>query len=270
WHIIEGDAVLSEKDGAGGVHALAADSVLARGNYHSVTLTPSDFQNTYNSYDILIPAPAGMEVRVCGLWFSKANSSYSTDVLDMDLDLFILDPSGNSIAQSANAYNAFEILSFTAPTTGYYTARLVKKRFNGTTEPFCLSWSDRLDSGEAKVNISGTPKVGSSFTLDLESPYTPSSWFEFRVAGRSIPASVNLGQGYVLPLANDFAYAWSENQPNFSGNLDSSGQASITASIPNDPNLGNRTFWVGMFVRPSSTSSSIDTVSPATSLLILP
>ncbi|HJM39485.1 MAG TPA: S8 family serine peptidase [Planctomycetota bacterium] len=270
WHNIEGNDVLSEKDGAGGVHALAADSVLARGNYHSATLTSADFQNSFNSYDITIPAAAGQEVRVCGLWFSKANSSYSTDVLDMDLDLYILDPMGNSIAQSANAYNAFEILKFTASVSGYHTARLVKKRFNGTTEPFCLSWSDRLDSGEAEVRILGTPKVGSSFTLELDTRYSPSQWFELRVSGSTFPRSVDIGSGYVLPLANDGAFAWSTNQSNFSGSLDSAGQANITTSIPNNPNLANRSFWVAMFVKPSATSSTVNTVSHTASLTILP
>ena len=32
--------------------------------------------------------------RVVALWFSRAGSSYSTDVLDMDLDLTVLDPQG--------------------------------------------------------------------------------------------------------------------------------------------------------------------------------
>ena len=270
WHNIEGDDVLSEKDGAGGVHALAADSVLKRGNYVSKTFVAADFQNSFNSYDIQIPAAAGQETRVCGLWFSTANSAYSTDVLNMDLDIAVLDPQGTSIAQSANTKNAFEILKFTPTVSGMYTVRLIRQRFNGTSEPFCLAWSDKIDSGEGMISLTGSPKIGSNVTFNLDARYHSNNWFQMYMSGNTIPFSTPIGSGYVLALASDSVFNWSSAQTGFSGALNSNGLASVSVSIPNNPSLINKTFWAEFLVKTSSSSNSIETVSWPFEITVLP
>ncbi|PCH83436.1 MAG: hypothetical protein COB96_00750 [Planctomycetota bacterium] len=270
WHNLEGDDVLSEKDGAGGVHALAADSLLARGNYVAKTFVASDFQNSFNSYDFKIPVAAGQEVRICGLWFSKANSAYSTDVLDMDLDMVVLDRSGNSVASSANTKNSFEILKFTPAKSGYFTVRMVRQRFNGSTEPFCLAWSGKIDSAEGLVTTIGTPTVGGSFSLDLEARYRANSWFRLYLSGGTIPKSTSIGSGFVLGLASDPIFNWSSAQVGFSGVLNSNGNASIAINVPNDPSLANRTFWSSFLVRPNSNSTTVETISWPHPITVLP
>ncbi|MCH2112771.1 MAG: hypothetical protein MK213_07920, partial [Planctomycetes bacterium] len=270
WHNIEGDDVLSEKDGAGGVHALAADSCLERGNYRAVTLTSSDFNNPTNSYDVTIPAAAGQDVRVCGLWFSKANSAYSTDVLEMDLDLTILSPNGTVVASSANTKNAFEILKFSAPVSGKYTARFVSAHFRGTTEPFCVAWSDRYDTGEARIELLGTPTVGGSFSVVCHAPFSPNQTLQINFSGGGLPGTVNLGSGHVLALRPDAIYNWSATQSNFTNTLSSAGSVSFLASVPNNPVYAGRRIWVAAHVRPNASSSDITTVSRTESFVIQP
>jgi len=270
WHNIEGDDVLSEKDGAGGVHALAADNVVKRGNFVNGTLTAADFNNPNNAYDVTFLAGKGSETRVCALWFSNANSSYSTDVLDMDVDLVILDPNGNSVASSANTKNGFEILKFTPNVSGRFTARLVKQRFNGSSEPFCVTWSAKYDSAEAVCGITGSPNVGANVSLDFEARYQPSAWYQARLSKGTIPNFTTLGGGWILPVAQDSVYAWSASQPGFSGNLNASGQASAAVSIPNNASMVGQTYYLAMYVKASSGTSVITMGSEAFPITILP
>ncbi len=270
WHNIEGGVVLSEKDGAGGVHALAADNVVANGNYRTATLTAADFANANNAYDVTFPAAAGNQTRVCGLWFSSANSSYSTDVLNMDLDLLILDPSGNTVASSANALNPFEILKFKPPVTGYYTARFVSQRFDGTSEPFGVAWSSNMDTAECEVSHSGIAQVGASVQVDFSSPFQPNKWYQGHISSATIPATTDLGSGYILPLAQDSIFLWSATLPGFSGTLDSNGNASSSLSIPNNPSLANQVFYLAMYTKDTSASTEINTVSWAHQVTVLP
>lgn len=270
WHNIEGDDVLSERDGAGGIHALAADSLVVHGNFHSTTLTAADFANANNAYDVRFPAAAGNEVRLCGLWFSKANSAYSTDVLEMDLDLVILDPSGATVASSSNALNAFEILKFTPTTTGYYKARFVRQRFDGASENFGVAWSSRMDTAEAVVEVPGAAHVGGSVNVNFDAPYQPNKWYQAHISNSTLPNTTALGNGYILPLGQDSTYLWSANLPGMSGTLNANGSASMTMNIPNNPALANQTFHVAMYTKDSAGSGTINTVSWGLPVTVLP
>lgn len=270
WHNIEGDDVLSEKDGAGGVHALAADRVVDRGQWHGKLLTAADFANPADAYDVAIPCAAGAEMRLCALWFSTANSAYSTDVLNMDLDMVVLDPAGNPVASSANGLNAFEILKFTPATTGVHTVRLQRQRFDGTSEPFALAWSYRNDTGEARIALGNVPTVGGTAVLEFEARYRPNSWYQAHVSTATLPKVVGLGSGFVLPLANDAVYAQTGALPGMSGNFDASGNAGATLAIPNSPALANRTFHVALYTKESAGATVIKTVSEALPVTVLP
>ncbi len=270
WHNVEGDDVLSEKDGAGGIHAAAGDSVVRNGNFHSTTLTAADFANPNNAYDVRFPAAAGNEVRLCGLWFSKANSSYSTDVLEMDLDLVILDPSGATVASSANVLNAFEILKFTPSTTGYYTARFVNQRFDGSSENFGVAWSSRMDTATSEVSHSGTPQIGNTVTVNFDSRYQPNKFYQGHISANTIPQTTILGNGFILPLNQDSTYLWSASLPGFSGTLDANGHGSASLTIPNNAALVNQTFYLAMYTKNSSGSGTINNVSWAHAVTVLP
>jgi hypothetical protein len=270
WHNVEGDDVLSEYDGVGGVHALAADRVARDGHYHTASLTAADFANPANAYEVTFLAAKGNEVRLCGLWFSTANSAYSTDVLNMDLDLVVLDPTGNVVASSANAANSFEILKFTPTKTGAHTARLVAQRFDGVSEPFALAWSSRYDTAEAIIEVSGTPQVGGAINLDFDARYRPDSWFQAHVSGASLPNITVLGDGYVLPMKSDSTYAISGGLPGMSGTLNSSGQAGTVLNIPANAALANRTFYLGMYTKSSAGDPTIRTISQVVPVTVLP
>ena len=270
WHNIEGDDVLSERDGAGGGHASAADRVARDGNFHTAMLSAADFANANNAYEVRFGAAQGNEVRVCGLWFSTANSSYSTDVLNMDLDLVILDPAGNTVASSANASNPFEILKFTPSSTGLYTARFVSQRFDGSTEPFAVAWSSKYDSGEARIEVGGAPRIGATISFDFEARYRPNTYYQAHISGAGLPNIAVLGDGYALPMKVDSYWALTAGLPGMSGNLNAAGEATASLQIPNSGALVGRTFLVAMYTKSSAGDPTIRTVSEAVPVTVLP
>ena len=155
WNNIEGNPVMSDKDGAGGIDAAASQSAVADGQYVSTTLTPGSFSGGIWSTQIALDDSD--ETRVVALWFSNADSSYGTDVLDMDLDMTIEDPSGAVVASSASALNAFEIAAFIPPVTGVYTVKLHNMQFNGTQEMLAVAWTTRQDAATDTITGSRMP-----------------------------------------------------------------------------------------------------------------
>jgi hypothetical protein len=93
----------------------------------------------------------------------------------MDLDLVVLDPSGNVLASPANADSSFEVLKFTRSKAGVYTARFVSQRFDNVSKPYALAWSSRYDTAEAILEVSDTPQVGGAFNLDFDVRYRPNT-----------------------------------------------------------------------------------------------
>ena len=67
---------------------------------------------------------------------SKENALSSDQFipLNADLDLVVYNPSGNFVTSSNSWDNNYEIVEFTAATTGNYNIRLNKSRFAGTSE----------------------------------------------------------------------------------------------------------------------------------------
>jgi len=51
-----------------------------------------------------------------------------------DLDLVVFNPSGGFVTNSNSWDNNYEIVEFTASTTGNYNIRLDKSRFDGSSE----------------------------------------------------------------------------------------------------------------------------------------
>ena len=97
WHNVEGDPVLSDKDGAGGIHAGAADAVARDGQFEIGNFTSGSFP-----YDKQIFCYQGDGTRVICLWQSDPDSAYATDVLKMDVDMTVLDPNNNVVATSSS------------------------------------------------------------------------------------------------------------------------------------------------------------------------
>jgi hypothetical protein len=129
-HNIDGDSRLSDKDGAGGVDMRAA-VVLAQD-------MPWDFRNVYSTadlpYSLSYYIPAGETVRAVIAWDSNPNSSYTTDPLNADIDLTVYDPSNNFVTTSLTVSNPYEIVQFTASTSGTYKFTIDESGFDGTHE----------------------------------------------------------------------------------------------------------------------------------------
>lgn len=260
WHNIEGNEVLSEYDGAGGVHAAAADAVCRDGQYVHTSITAASFQG--GVYDLNFQAYAGDETRVCALWFSKANSAYTTDFLEMDLDMSILDPNQNVVATSASALNPFEIVQFIPPTTGTYTVRLSNIRFDGSSENLAVAWCSRMDAAEGTVGMTGQPKIGDTVTMHWDQRYHPNAFFQAHASFGSLPNTVDLGGGFVLPLAADAVYTKTGNMPASSGTLNGSGAADSVVVLPNNPGLVGRQMHVAFYTQDNAVSPVETTSEP--------
>jgi len=268
WHNVEGAALLSDKDGAGGVHAGAADAVVRDKQFVDGTLTASSFPG--GQKDIPVQLQAGDETRIVALWFSNASSTYSTDVLDMDLDMMILDPASKVVASSASTRNPFEIASFIPPVTGTYTVRLQRQRFNGSTEPYAVVWSTRQDMATAEVTLAGSGKIGTTMTVNFMDQYHPGAGYMGAASFGSLPGYVSLPEGHIVPLGADplfFASALGM-YPGFSGTLDASGKAAGTLAIPDLSALRGIRIYLGMFSYRSGTGNYVKGTSPAATFLI--
>lgn len=150
WHNIEGATRLSSKDGAGGVDALAAFRVVARGRdvgFDYGTVTPASFNASglYTAHSAYVSA--GQRVRVCLAFDSIVSSgpTYGSDALQADLDLYVYNPAGGLIATSTSAIQPFEIVDFTATTSGYYTVRIKKYSMSSASEYWGSAFSVSSD-----------------------------------------------------------------------------------------------------------------------------
>jgi len=130
-HNIEGNSRLSEKDGAGGVDIYKAFEIVNNNQFQSNTVTYSDFPLNY-----YINAQAGQKVRAVISWNSQPDDHHPPlyDNLVSDLDLVVFGPTDNFVTNSNSYDNNYEIVEFTAPTTGQYRLQNTRIRFDGTTE----------------------------------------------------------------------------------------------------------------------------------------
>jgi len=139
---IEGSTRLSEIDGTGGIECDSADDIVsgaAGAEMHEV-LTSTSFPR-----DITFSTSAGKTVRVVIAWDSTpaqptAGATPVSDPLNADLDLTLYAPNGTPVASSYSHDNSYEIVEFTAATTGVYTARISAPRFDGASEYLGFAW----------------------------------------------------------------------------------------------------------------------------------
>lgn len=263
WHNVEGASVLSDRDGAGGIHAGALDALLRDGQYVYATLTTSSFGN--NVYDVDFTAYAGDQTRVIGLWFSQANSAYSTDVLNMDLDASVIGPNNAVLAASANTKNPYEILEFTPTQTGVHKLRLSKIRFNGASERLCVAWSSRLDTAQASVGVTGSLQPGGLATLTFSDPFDGNVAYQAHLSSATLPNVAPVGAGWVLALKTVPLFYASAGYSGFAGMLNSAGVATTSLQIPNRSNLSGKTFHVAMY---TSGGGQVRAISEPTTVVL--
>ncbi len=130
-HNIEGSSRLSEYDGAGGIDISNAYNIALNQRMLGNVLYASSFPRDYP-----FTATAGQKVRVVITWDSHPDNNHppTSDPLQSDLDLYIYDPSGNLVTSSISFDANYEIVEFTAASTGNYRARATASRFDGTNE----------------------------------------------------------------------------------------------------------------------------------------
>lgn len=126
------------EEGVGTVVVPLAEKVVAQNWHHGAYITSSSFP--YNYY---FDAEKDDIVRFVICWDAHTDASYTTVSLEADLDLHVYDPGGTRVAYSVSYDNPYEIVEFTAPTTGRYRARIRDWRFDGTYEWLGLAWSRR-------------------------------------------------------------------------------------------------------------------------------
>lgn len=269
WHNINGATRLSDEDGAGAINGLAAFRCALDGRITSHSLTSSSF-NTSGYFVHNIHLQGGDKTRVCIAWSSNANSSYTTDVLDADLDLAIYTgqnaTSGTAHGFSSSFDNNFEIVEFTPPATGWYTVRVNDFRFDGSSERMGIAWSQKTqDTSSFRlrewVGSDTGPTIGtSSYYMDFDAPHSPGDSY------LCAPGS-NHGPGFSFspetwsPLSQDiWTTLWFDHISSNNwfwtgsfGSLNSSGNTfGNRMSIPDFPGLvGTELSHVGFTINPN-------------------
>ncbi|MBL9077689.1 MAG: S8/S53 family peptidase [Planctomycetes bacterium] len=229
FHNVEGAAVLSDRDGSGHIDAAASHAALVAGQLHLATLTPASFAG--GVYEVQLPLVRNDETRLCAVWFSAADSSYTTDVLQMDLDLTVWN-GPSLVAAAAGIANPFEVVQFTPPATGVYTARLQVQQFLGSSEPFALAWVTRRNAATNAVAIGGNPVPGGVVTYQFSDPYHPNGSYLAALSLTGSPATVPVGPNHVFDFGFDIVTELSLSLPGFAGVYDANGQASAVLALP--------------------------------------
>jgi hypothetical protein len=273
WHNIEGAALLSDRDGAGGTHAKAAHALVRDHQWWFQDVVATDFVG--GVLDVPMPLYAGDTTRVAAVWFSNASATYSTDVLDMDVDMSILDPQGGVVASSASAVNPFELASFIPALTGNYTVRLTKQRFNGTSEPLTVAWSTKNDSGTAQIYLHGASApfaVGSSPTFRIRDPYLGAGAEYFAWPALSAAPAAPYAGGWAIPVGFDALSLLALQLPGWLGTFSSSGSTTAVLPIPPIAAIAGLDVAFGVMLWTPGTlpSGAPISVSDPTVLTILP
>ena len=128
-HNIEGNATLSEHDGAGGIDAYSAYLVALNGRFAQMTINPT----TWTSYDFTFYAAAGEPVSCVAAWTSHPNASYTSNPLLTDIDLRLYDPDGSLVKSSTSNSNNYEIVRAVTEKSGTWTCRASKYSSSGST-----------------------------------------------------------------------------------------------------------------------------------------
>ena len=141
-HNIEGSTVLSDRDGAGGIMLAAADTVARLEDSKFIVVNNGTGKGEFPVTTTFL-ASAGQKVRVAIAWSHKMPLGETQTQPTTDLDLKI--KQGDTVvAKSVSFDNSYEIVEFTAPSTGAYTAEISNYRASAGSEfiGFAVSKSD--------------------------------------------------------------------------------------------------------------------------------
>jgi hypothetical protein len=136
---VEGAAGLSEFDGAGGVNAMTSYTSTINTRYRWRSVLASSFDANRDITFDMGWVNAGQRVKVALVWDSNPTSNYATDPLNADLDLYVIGP--NQFQYSVRWDNSYEIVDFTATTSGPFQIKVKNFRFDGFNEYLAVAWS---------------------------------------------------------------------------------------------------------------------------------
>ncbi len=119
---------------AGGIRCDLADDIVqgSNGMESHGTYSENNFPITYT-----FRAYRTQDVRAVVVWNSDTgpfDRPWETDVLNANLDLKVFGPNGSLVGSSSSHDNSYEIVQFTANSTGTYTAQVDALRFDGDYE----------------------------------------------------------------------------------------------------------------------------------------
>jgi subtilisin family serine protease len=141
-HNIEGSSVLSDRDGAGGILLAAADKVAQLDDSKFIVVNNGTAKGEFPVTTTFL-ASAGQKVRVAIAWSHKMplGETQTQPTTDLDLKIKLGD---TVVAKSVSLDNSYEIVEFTATTTGAYTAEISNYRASAGSEyiGFAVSKSD--------------------------------------------------------------------------------------------------------------------------------
>lgn len=154
------------QDGAGAIDAWQTiNQIVTPGNwrYHG-GISPSSFEASGN-IRYSVSARANVPLRAAIAWDSTAvctnlgtaSQDCASDVLNADLDLQLLSPSGVVVARSNSRQNSAEVIDYLPTSNGTYKIRVHRTRFNaGTTTNLGVAWNlDTRDTFTPLSNIGG-------------------------------------------------------------------------------------------------------------------
>ncbi len=116
-----------------------------------------------------ISVVAGQRVRVALSWNSHTSGTSNTgkaDALRTDFDLQVIQPNG-ALVGSYSVDNNYEVLDFTAPSSGTARIRLAKTRFDAPSEQYALAWS-KVSMGTPS-RIAGSDRYATSAAVSRAS-----------------------------------------------------------------------------------------------------
>lgn len=176
-----------DQEGLGTIVASQAYKTVNNFWYDGISVTASDFPKS-----IYFDVNAGEKVRFVITWDSHTNrhgGDTNKDTLAADMDLHIFDPNGNYISGSYSWDNNYEVVEFTALTSGNYEAYITDYRFDDSYEWLGAAWSRRptytftdsvyqgQDSTKHTFNVpEGTADIYTKLTMPSGTDFDLSVW----------------------------------------------------------------------------------------------
>lgn len=193
------------RDGVGSIAINQSDDTYRLGRYRNdcnascQALQTTDYPRTYS-----ISLTAGRVYRVAIAWNANSTGGAGSDTLGADIDLRVRRPNNTVVASSTSSQNAWEMVEFTAPVTGTYTAEAtIFSSETGWPGSF-LGWaySERALAGPCTSNTTTLPATGGTrFVNTSNAPTFFDSYagWAFNQAGRERLLKIT------LPATKDIA-----------------------------------------------------------------